>query len=231
MSEEMTDKQMEDGLLEIEYQVSKEVTVKDLRDKIYFSANLEQAHACSERADYERYEKRSNEELALFDSLVADAAKLPEIEAAKDGAYKERNALVCLLSKVFHAWLERHDENDKTWEDDWRWIVFIDLPTGQCSWHIHDSEIDNFEHLPFNVSRDGHGWDGHTTEEKYKRIADMGLHYKAVQIADEDVLQLWTTEPWLRGTPTINIEDADIKIGEPLPGGGGIGALACPSND
>lgn len=86
----------------------------------------------------------------------------------KDAAYKERNALVLLLSKIFPSWLGRHPEEDKDWEDDWRWIVFIMLPTGQCSWHIHDSEWQDFaQHL---TEDKGGKWDGHTTEEKYQRI-------------------------------------------------------------
>lgn len=88
----------------------------------------------------------------------------------KDAAYKERNALVALLSKVFPAWLERHPEDDKDWEDDWRWIVFIELPTGQCSWHIHDSEYPAF--AEYLNEKKGPSWDAHTTEEKYKRIAN-----------------------------------------------------------
>lgn len=95
---------------------------------------------------------------------------IQKLDETKNQAYTERNALVCALSKLFPAWLERHPAADKDWEDDWRWIVFINLPTGQCSWHIHDSEYSNFEHLN---SKEGNSWDGHTTEEKYQRIADL----------------------------------------------------------
>jgi hypothetical protein len=87
---------------------------------------------------------------------------------AKDLAYSERNKLVSLLSKLFPASLERHPEEDKTWEDDWRWIVFIQLPTGQVSWHIHDSELPLFDHLP---REQGVKWDGHTNDEKWDRVS------------------------------------------------------------
>jgi hypothetical protein len=89
-------------------------------------------------------------------------------EKAKNEAYTERNKLVCLLSKVFPAWLERHPVTDKDWEHDWRNIVFIQLPTGQASWHIHDSEARWFDHLKMDFSKNS--WDGHTTEEKYRRV-------------------------------------------------------------
>ena len=70
-----------------------------------------------------------------------------ENEESKNSAYKERDMLVCALTKLFPAYLARHSEEDKDWEDDWRWIVYIDLPTGQVSWHIHDTERDMFNHL------------------------------------------------------------------------------------
>lgn len=35
-------------------------------------------------------------------------------------------------------------------------VVYIELPTGQVSWHMPEHE---------------QAWDGHTTEEKYARIA------------------------------------------------------------
>lgn len=97
---------------------------------------------------------------------------LCELDDAKNNAYKERNQLVKFLSKCFPSSIERHEGED--WEDDWRNIVFIDLPTGQASWHIHDSELDNFVHLPRNHGRK---WDGHSTELKYQRLDDLLVHH------------------------------------------------------
>lgn len=96
-------------------------------------------------------------------------------EDPKDQAYWERNQLVALLSKHFPSWLERHPDDDKEWDDAWRIIVVIELPTGKAPWHIHDHDWIYFSHLPV---RNSHSWDGHTTEEKYKRIRAMqsGLH-------------------------------------------------------
>lgn len=98
-----------------------------------------------------------------------------ENAALRDGknyAYYERNQLVAALTKIFPAWIERHPDADKTWDNDWRNIIFISLPTGQASWHIHDSEFDNFQHLP--TSAQGvQSWDGHTNEEKYERLSHL----------------------------------------------------------
>lgn len=82
--------------------------------------------------------------------------------------YKERNALVCLLSKIEPSYLARHLDSDTGWDEDWRWIVFICLPDGQqVCWHIHDSERADFNHLEV----EDNNWDGHTTEQKYERIS------------------------------------------------------------
>lgn len=99
---------------------------------------------------------------------VADVGKKVEaLTQQKDAAYAERDRLVCALSKVFPSYLSRHAEDDVEWENDWRWIVTIDLPTGQASWHIHDSEREWFAHLEARPN----AWDGHSTEEKYRRVA------------------------------------------------------------
>jgi len=96
-----------------------------------------------------------------------------ELRKQKDMAYGERNKLVAVLSKIFPAWISRHDDNDKSWEDDWRWIVFVLVPTRvvmqQVSWHIHDSELPEFEHLDVRPNI----WDGHSTDEKYKRLEEI----------------------------------------------------------
>jgi hypothetical protein len=89
-----------------------------------------------------------------------------------DAVYAERNALVALVSKLLPAWLERHPEADTEWENDWRWIVFVDMPTGQASWHIHDLELPWFDHLE---RREGESWDGHTVDEKYERVRAVEL--------------------------------------------------------
>ena len=91
------------------------------------------------------------------------------MRARKDNAYTERNRLVAALSKLFPAHLSRHPY-DPCWDNDWRTIVCIHLPTGQATWHIHDSELPMFDHLPRSKA---HRWDGHTTEEKYERLAAM----------------------------------------------------------
>jgi hypothetical protein len=52
------------------------------------------------------------------------------------------------------------------WSPEWHGCVYIDLPTGQVSWHYHDREAYLFENLPPYEGE----WDGHDTPEKYRRV-------------------------------------------------------------
>ncbi len=104
-------------------------------------------------------------------------AKLAEVGAAKDAAYAERNQCVALIAKLalargWQVWRGEHDPNAADWEADWRNIVFIELPTGQVSWHVHDSEMPNFAWIPLGSTP----WDGHTTREKYDRMRAWEAH-------------------------------------------------------
>ena len=115
-------------------------------------------------------------------------SELEELRKQKDQAYWERNQLVAALSKLYPAWLSRHEESDTAWEQDWRWIVFIEIPTRwaygdqrnifpeklqyetrQVSFHIHDSELQYFRHLEERLNT----WDGHTSEEKFSRLKNI----------------------------------------------------------
>lgn len=105
------------------------------------------------------------------DWLPAEAAakEILRLRQSKDAAYTERDRLVQALSKLFPSYLCRHPESDELWDADWRWIVVVQLPTGQASWHIHDSERGWFDHLEVRANQ----WDGHSTEEKYARLSRL----------------------------------------------------------
>ncbi len=95
------------------------------------------------------------------------------MEKAKDGAYSERNKCVAALARLadrlgLEVGVGRHPAEDTAWENDWRTILFIELPSGagQASWHFHDSE----RHLLEGLTGYSKPWDGHSTEEKYARL-------------------------------------------------------------
>lgn len=102
------------------------------------------------------------------DTMDAKDAEIARLRAQKDGAYSERDQCVALIARMavalgYRAGLGRHVGGE--WDDDWRNIVFIDLPAGQVSWHIHDSELPLFDFLGQYEAP----WDGHSTAEKYER--------------------------------------------------------------
>jgi hypothetical protein len=100
--------------------------------------------------------------------------------------YRERNLILALLAVVCRiteladgtgpfAYRAFHDVNDISWDDEWRNIIVLETEEmGQMTWHIHDSELPNFEKLPL---RTDYRWDGHTTEEKYQRLLDWVQTY------------------------------------------------------
>lgn len=108
---------------------------------------------------------------------------LKEIERLtkqKDQAYAERNKVVAAIGHMINAmsWtmdtkagIAKHPEEDKTWESDWKTILVINSSLfGQMSWHFHDSEIYLLDGLP---TLENYKWDGHTTEEKYRRLLEF----------------------------------------------------------
>jgi len=115
----------------------------------------------------------------LTDALTRDLIQ-KEIEEYGNEAFKERDMVLAGMAKMaqllgYKCGLGLHDlEKDPTWDPQWRYIVFIELPNindmgpavQQISWHIHDSELHMFSFLgEYDAT-----WDGHTTEQKYARL-------------------------------------------------------------
>lgn len=100
-----------------------------------------------------------------------------ELIEQRDQAYDERNRCVAGMARLaldngHAAWLGRHatdprESADNPWDPEWMNIVFIRLPTGQLSWHIHDSDLPLFGFLRRDETA---VWDGHRTDEKYDRL-------------------------------------------------------------
>lgn len=93
----------------------------------------------------------------------------------KDGAYEERNRVVALLARIalglgWRAGVRTHEPDpDPNWDKEWLTVVCIDLPTGQVSWHLHDSQ----KFLVAGLPKYEGSWDGHDTEEKYRRVEEL----------------------------------------------------------
>lgn len=109
-------------------------------------------------------------------------SELEELRKSKDAAYWERNQLVSALTKLFPSCLGKHEESDESWDREWMNIVYIQLPTGQVSWHIHDSDLENFSHLRTDLDEK---WDGHSTDEKYNRLRALPYTSAKYEMSDE----------------------------------------------
>jgi hypothetical protein len=99
--------------------------------------------------------------------MTAGEDAVEAMRARKDAAYEERNKVVAALARLFPSGLKKTDIPG--WDAEWHGAVYIDLPTGQVSWHFHDSQAHLFDGLPPYAGE----WDGHDTPEKYARLAAL----------------------------------------------------------
>ena len=101
---------------------------------------------------------------------MTDAEKLArceqELHEVQNAIYSERNKLVALLSCLFPSGFSLDESQDVGW----RYVVYIDLPSGQVSFHIPDAEFDElFKDLPKYAGQ----WDGHDSTTKWERVAEF----------------------------------------------------------
>ena len=110
-------------------------------------------------------EQNAKECRALFEraKLIAD----------KNMAYTERDKCLVLMALMAQRLGLKVGIglDPKADTSEWASVLFIDLPAGQVSWHIHESETAWF----YFVGAYGGQWDGHTTDEKYERVLTPGL--------------------------------------------------------
>lgn len=74
--------------------------------------------------------------------------------------YRERAQLVAYVAAL-HPSVMAEDPDEPGWL-----VCYIETRSGQWSWHIAPEDLDLFAHVPHGQAT----WDGHTTEEKYRRI-------------------------------------------------------------
>jgi hypothetical protein len=134
--------------------------------------------------------------VAALAAAQAEQAKpdaLAELEARKDAAYLERNQVVAALAKAFPSGVAR--TAIEGWSEDWHGCVYIDLPTGQASWHFHDSQAHLFDGLPPYTGK----WDGHDTPEKYRRLAALSPQPPSPDVERQAVATVYTMEALVPG--------------------------------
>lgn len=115
------------------------------------------------RTDYKPWPHFKTEAIAAWNTRAIDP-QITDALSPADNAYYERNQVVAALAKVFPSGIAKTAIDG--WDEAWHNCVYIDLPTGQVSWHYHNREAHLFEGLPKYKD----SWDGHDTPEKYRRL-------------------------------------------------------------
>lgn len=115
--------------------------------------------------------------------VAAQPTELEALRQQKDGAYFERNQVVAALAKCFPSGVAK--TSIEGWSEDWHGCVYIDLPTGQVSWHFHDSQAYLFKDLPPYAG----AWDGHDTPEKYRRVNALAAQ-ASKPLSDAEIFDL-----------------------------------------
>lgn len=135
----------------------------------------------------------------------SEPTPLDDMRARKDAAYLERNRVVAALASAYPSGIAR--TAIEGWSEDWNGCVYIDLPTGQASWHYHDSHAHLFEHLPSYQK----AWDGHTTEEKYERLAALAA-LPTLPVSEQDKRDADSASPllaWILDHPETCAEELE----------------------
>lgn len=89
-----------------------------------------------------------------------------------DSVYRERARLVAHLAAIYPSRLIYGADPE---EPDWP-MVFVHTTEGQLSWHISPDDVELFGHVIVNTVEHAPRWarwDGHTTDEKYQRLASL----------------------------------------------------------
>lgn len=86
--------------------------------------------------------------------------------------YKERAMCISLIVKMAQALgLTVGMQIDPKEGEEWP-VVYVDLPSGQVSWHINRDDFNKFfGSLPEYKDK----WDGHDTTTKYNRVLNPDL--------------------------------------------------------
>jgi hypothetical protein len=117
-------------------------------------------------------------EAARANAAAAADATAVLLQERLDGAYAERNRVVAALATLAPALGWRAGRARTViagWDPAWHGCVYVDTPMGQLSWHFHESEAHRFAGLPAYAGT----WDGHTTPEKYDRLAAAAARARA----------------------------------------------------
>ena len=140
---------------------------------------------------------------------LVSTAELERLRADLNLAYRERCAVVAALIRVggYPAQVVMAPD-----AEGW-WIVYAETPAGQVSWHVSPDDMDLFRDIPVAFGTYSR-WDGHTTDEKYRRVAalapapaDKGATLTNAQLRQQGPVRPVPAEdrPWLDLEPDIEV--------------------------
>ena len=133
------------------------MTIKTWRERVFISPSTIIEVAMQSEID------------ELRAALATAGADLDAALREKNEAYRQRNVLVAYIARLFPSGIRR--TNIEGWSADWHGCVYVDLPTGQISYHYHDSHAYLFSGLSAYTKE----WDGHDKETVENRIYDAAL--------------------------------------------------------
>ena len=140
--------------------------------------------------------------LDMARQLFAAEEELAEMTERKDAAYFERNQVVAALAKCFPSIVTQTEIPG--WSPEWHGCVYIQLPTGQVSWHFHESQEYLFAELP-RKGAGWDGWDGHDTDEKYRRVNSIPVPAVPQAVDVDAICNAYESGVGHRGRPTANV--------------------------
>ena len=91
-----------------------------------------------------------------------------------DKVYEERNRVIALLCRLFPSKVVLECETPGYH------VLYVDTAQGQLSWHFPETDLHLFSGIPTGEVK----WDGHDTDEKYRRLALL------VKDADDAMTQI-----------------------------------------
>jgi hypothetical protein len=129
----------------------------------------EERDQLAERGQFlrEQLDLRTAERERLSDRVEELTGQLRAVTDERDKAYRERAHLVAYLAACHPSAIKADAEPEAP---GWA-IIYADTPAGQMSWHLAEDDLGLFGHV---AKVDHHiPWDGHTTDEKYARLAEL----------------------------------------------------------
>ena len=109
--------------------------------------------------------------------MTSQENQIKQLKDKLDDTYRERNIMVAALSRVYPSHFSKHDRKEKSYDDDYKWIVCVHTPLGTATWHIQKCEKKLlFDHLKLKLKCK---WDGHSTEIKYNRILNTPIMWRS----------------------------------------------------